>query len=479
MLFNSITFMVFFALVFVTYWGLMAKNLRWRNAFVLVCSYIFYGWWDWRFLSLIFISSLSDYLIGQRMEAAAEGGSRTKQWLVLSLVVNLGILGVFKYFNFFMDSLQYGMHGLGLDGTDWRLDIVLPVGISFYTFQTLSYTIDIYRGQLRASRDPVAFFAFVSFFPQLVAGPIERAKDLLPQFSVKPVFDRAAIRSGFTLALWGLFKKVVIADRLALFVDAAFDEPAGMGRGTAAMALLFFAFQLYLDFSAYSEIAIGIARMLGIRLSTNFKRPYLADSFGQFWSRWHISLSSWFRDYLYIPLGGNRSGATRTWRNIMIVFLLSGLWHGASWNFVLWGSLNGLFLIALDPLVIRPLRRLKTVGRVLQAIAVTLCWTLSLGFFRAQGWDGAVAAYSALGNSGEAFAVLGMSAAEFNLLLGLLGGMMVVEWIHEKWPVLVKRLHTSHFLVRWTVYYSLSMAIVLLGSYGMNVADAQFIYFQF
>jgi D-alanyl-lipoteichoic acid acyltransferase DltB (MBOAT superfamily) len=479
MLFNSITFLVFFALVFVAYWGIVAKHLRWRNAFVLVCSYVFYGWWDWRFLSLIFISSLSDYLIGQRMAAADNEHRKKKLLLVLSMVINLGILGVFKYFNFFMDSLQYGMQGLGLDGTDWRLDIVLPVGISFYTFQTLSYTIDIYRGQLRASRDPIAFFAFVSFFPQLVAGPIERAKDLLPQFSVKPVFDQAAIRSGFLLALWGLFKKVVIADRLALFVDAAFDEPAGMGSGTAAMALLFFAFQLYLDFSAYSEIAIGVARMLGIRLSTNFKRPYLADSFGQFWSRWHISLSSWFRDYLYIPLGGNRGGMTRTWLNILIVFLLSGLWHGASWNFVLWGSLNGLFLIALDPLVIRPLRRLKALGRVLQAVVVTLCWTLSLGFFRAQGWDGAVAAYGALGNSGEAFAVLGMSGAEFNLLIGLLGGMMLIEWIHEKWPVIADRLLKSHALVRWTVYYALSMGIILLGSYGLNIADAQFIYFQF
>ena len=479
MLFNSITFLIFFALVFVAYWGIVARHLRWRNAFVLVCSYVFYGWWDWRFLSLIFISSLSDYLIGQRMAAAGEEGRKKKLLLVLSLVINLGILGVFKYFNFFMDSLQYGMQGLGLDGTDWRLDIVLPVGISFYTFQTLSYTIDIYRGQLRASRDPIAFFAFVSFFPQLVAGPIERAKDLLPQFSVKPVFDQAAIRSGFLLALWGLFKKVVIADRLALFVDAAFDEPAGMGSGTAAAALLFFAFQLYLDFSAYSEIAIGVARMLGVRLSTNFKRPYLADSFGQFWSRWHISLSSWFRDYLYIPLGGNRRGMIRTWLNIMVVFLLSGLWHGASWNFVLWGSLNGLFLIALDPLVIRPLRRLKALGRVLQAVVVTLCWTLSLGFFRAQGWDGAVAAYGALGKSGEAFAVLGMSGAEFNLLVGLLGGMMLIEWIHEKWPVIADRMLTSHALVRWTVYYALSMGIILLGSFGWNIADAQFIYFQF
>ena len=479
MLFNSITFLVFFALVFMAYWGIMAKHLRWRNAFVLACSYMFYGWWDWRFLSLIFISSLSDYMIGQRMEAAGDDGRKKKILLVLSLVVNLGILGVFKYFNFFMDSLQYGMQGLGLDGTDWRLDIVLPVGISFYTFQTLSYTIDIYRGELRASRDPIAFFAFVSFFPQLVAGPIERAKDLLPQFSVNPSLDKTAIRSGFTLALWGLFKKVVIADRLALFVDAAFGEPAGMGSGTAAVALLFFAFQLYLDFSAYSEIAIGVARMLGVRLSTNFKRPYLADSFGQFWSRWHISLSSWFRDYLYIPLGGNRGGTTRTWLNIMIVFLLSGLWHGASWNFVLWGSLNGLFLIALDPLVIRPLRRLKAIGRVLQAIVVTLSWTLSLGFFRAQGWDGAVAAYTALGNNAEAFTVLGMGAAEFNLLLGLLGGMMAVEWVHEKWPVLVERLHTSHFLMRWSVYYALAVSIIFLGSYGLNIADAQFIYFQF
>ncbi|MAI23581.1 MAG: membrane-bound O-acyltransferase family protein [Crocinitomicaceae bacterium] len=479
MLFNSITFLIFFALVFLIYWGLMAKTLRGRNSFVLACSYIFYGWWDWRFLSLIFISSLSDYLIGQRIERAAEGDRTKRIYLALSLAINLGILGLFKYFNFFLDSLQYGFQGLGMDGSNWRLDIVLPVGISFYTFQTLSYTIDIYRGQLRATRDPIAFFAFVAFFPQLVAGPIERAKDLLPQFSLKPAFDKAAIRSGFTLVLWGLFKKVVIADRLALFVNAAFDEPAGLDSSTAAVALLFFAFQLYLDFSAYSEIAIGIARMLGVRLSTNFKRPYLAASFGQFWSRWHISLSSWFRDYLYIPLGGNRRSKWHTWRNVMIVFLLSGLWHGASWNFVIWGLLNGVFLVVLDPLIIQPFRRLGGAGRAVQAILVTLCWTLSLGFFRAQGWDGAIEVYRALAGGNGAFTVLGMGEPEFQLLLWLLGGMMAIEWIQENWPSASERLQSSPVLVRWSIYYGLSMGIILLGSYGLNLADKQFIYFQF
>ncbi|MBO74382.1 MAG: membrane-bound O-acyltransferase family protein [Flavobacteriales bacterium] len=479
MLFNSITFLIFFALVFLIYWGLMAKTLRGRNSFVLACSYIFYGWWDWRFLSLIFISSLSDYLIGQRIERAAEGDRVKRIYLALSLAINLGILGLFKYFNFFLDSLQYGLEGLGMDGSNWRLDIVLPVGISFYTFQTLSYTIDIYRGHLRATRDPIAFFAFVAFFPQLVAGPIERAKDLLPQFSLKPAFNKAAIRSGFTLVLWGLFKKVVIADRLALFVNAAFDEPAGLDSGTAAVALLFFAFQLYLDFSAYSEIAIGIARMLGVRLSTNFKRPYLAASFGQFWSRWHISLSSWFRDYLYIPLGGSRRSKWHTWRNVMIVFLLSGLWHGASWNFVIWGLLNGVFLLVLDPLIIQPFRRLGGAGRAVQAILVTICWTLSLGFFRAQGWDGAIEVYRALAGGNGAFTVLGMSEPEFQLLLWLLGGMMAIEWIQENWPSASERLQSSPALVRWSIYYGLSMGIILLGSYGLNLADKQFIYFQF
>ena len=483
MLFNSITFLVFFALVFATYWGAMAQHVRRRNAFILLVSYVFYGWWDWRFLSLIFVSSLSDYLIGLQLAKASDGdnASAKKGWLALSLLINLGILGTFKYLNFFLDSLQNSLQALGLESgiSGLHLDWVLPVGISFYTFQTLSYTLDIGRGQLKPTRDPIAFFAFVSFFPQLVAGPIEGAKDLLPQFSTTPQFDPAAVRSGFLLALWGLFKKVVIADRLALVVDSTYGMGGEMGSGTAALATLLFAFQLYLDFSAYSEMAIGLARMLGIRLSTNFKRPYLARTFGEFWSRWHISLSTWFRDYLYIPLGGNRRGTARTWLNIMLVFLVSGLWHGASWNFVIWGGLNGAFLLLLDPLVLRPLGRLAYVGRPLQAILVTVCWALSLVFFRAQGWTGAEQIYLSLASSGIDFELMGMSPSEARLLGGLLVGMMGVEILQESRPKAAEWLLSRGTLVRWLVYWALGMGIILGGSYGLNIADSKFIYFQF
>lgn len=482
MLFNSVTFLVFFAFVFVMYWGLLSRRTALRNAFILAVSYVFYGCWDWRFLSLIFLSSASDFLIGLKLSGMSTDArpKARKAWLALSLIINLGILGTFKYLNFFLDSLDTLVQGVGFDGgaDALHLNVVLPVGISFYTFQTLSYTIDIYRGQLKATRDPVAFFAFVSFFPQLVAGPIERARDLLPQFNRAPIFNREEVRSGLLLVLWGLFKKVVIADRLALVVDSTFEASSAIGGGTAAVAILLFAFQLYLDFSAYSEMAIGLARMLGIRLSTNFKRPYLSGSFGDFWGRWHISLSSWFRDYLYIPMGGNRLGTLRTWLNVMLVFLVSGLWHGASWNFVIWGGLNGLFLLILDPWVIRPLGKLKSAGRALQALLVTACWTLSLGFFRAQGWEGAKTMYSALAQ-GTDFEVMGMSISEFQWLKCLLVGMMVIEGLLEWRPKLLEWLFSRGALVRWSVYYALAMGIILAGSYGLNVADSQFIYFQF
>lgn len=345
MVFNSISFLIFFALFFHLYWWINNKGaVKWRNIYLIIASYIFYGWWDWRFLGLIAISSLADYIIGLKIHSATSKRSR-KALLIVSLVINLGILGFFKYFNFFVDSLALLFQSLHIPFHVGTLEIILPVGISFYTFQTMSYTIDIYRGQLKPTKSWTQFFAFVSFFPQLVAGPIERAAHLLPQFYNRKSFSPSRAASGLRLALWGFFKKIVIADNLAPIVEQVFANPnqySGLGILAGAIA---FAFQIYCDFSGYSDIAIGIGRTMGFDLLTNFNKPYFSKSFTEFWQRWHISLSTWFRDYVYIPLGGNRVSKTRNNLNLMITFVVSGLWHGANFTFILWGFLHGAMLI--------------------------------------------------------------------------------------------------------------------------------------
>lgn len=480
MLFNSIAFLVFFALCFLLFWFGMAKNKKVRNIFLLLASYFFYAWWDWRFLGLIILSSIVDFAIGKAI-FETENGSRRKMLLTTSLLLNLGLLAVFKYYNFFIDSLDAVLIPLGTSVASAHLEIVLPVGISFYTFQTLSYSLDIYRRKLEPTHDPVQFFAFVTFFPQLVAGPIERAKDLLPQFDRDElIFDLAMVRSGALLAVWGMFKKIVIADRLALVVDVAFDNPAGIGGASAAWALICFTGQLYLDFSAYSDIAIGISRMLGFKLSTNFKRPYFASSFGDFWNRWHISLSSWFRDYLYIPLGGNRVSKLRMTLNIMTVFLVSGLWHGASWNFVVWGALNGVFIIVLDPLLGKSLGKFGAMGRALTALFVTTCWALSLVFFRAQSFaDAGLVLHQIFTWSPVETAVDSMSGAHHKLTVLLLLLLVCIEGLSERWARALDWILEAPRLLRWGVYLALIWGCVLLGVHGLQVEDKQFIYFQF
>lgn len=478
MFFDSLTFLVFFAVAFSAFWILFSRTKMARNGFLLLTSYVFYGWWDWRFLSLILISSIVDFLLGMSMEKAKNQRAR-KRLLVLSLVVNLGLLGVFKYFNFFIDSLDVLLEVVGTSVAGAHLEVVLPVGISFYTFQTLSYTLDIYRGRMKAVNDPIQFFTFVAFFPQLVAGPIERARDLLPQFGNEhPGFDVSAARSGLLLAMWGLFKKVVIADRLGTVVDATFGASVGLDANYAALGLICFAGQLYLDFSAYSDIARGISRMLGYRLSENFRRPYFAASFSDFWKRWHITLSSWFRDYVYIPLGGNRGTRARVAFNALVVFLVSGLWHGASWNFVIWGGLNGLFLVLIDPLLERSLRGLGTLGRMLTAVVVTACWTLSLSFFRGQTFEQAGHMLRALMTNGS---LVPDELAHFpwKLLAGSVVFLLAVEAVQERWAQSPEFVLNRPRAVRWSVYFTLCMAIVFLGAYGVDVTDQQFIYFQF
>ena len=344
MLFNSFEFLLFFPIVFVLYWILSKQRLIFQNILLLVASYVFYGWWDYRFLALIFLSTLVDYSLGLYIHNSEDQRNR-KIGLWGSMVFNLGLLVFFKYFNFFAESWVEAFNSLGYELDPWTVSVILPVGISFYTFQTMSYSIDIYKGKLEPTKDFIGFAAFVSFFPQLVAGPIERATNLLPQILKKRTFDQEDAINGSRLILWGMFKKVVIADQLALSVNEIFANHHDYSSGTLILGAIYFALQIYCDFSGYSDIAIGTARLFGIKLMKNFDFPYFSRSIGEFWRRWHISLSTWFRDYLYIPLGGSRVDKPKAIRNVFIVFLVSGFWHGANWTFIIWGAIHALLFI--------------------------------------------------------------------------------------------------------------------------------------
>lgn len=342
MLFNSIDFAIFLPVVFILYWSIPNKNIKLQNILIFVASYVFYGWWDWRFLSLILFSTVLDYTVGILL-SKQEDKAKRKILLWISVLVNFGFLGFFKYYNFFVDNFVQAFSFFGYQIPARSLNIILPVGISFYTFQTLSYTIDVYKRKLEPTKDFIQFAAFVSFFPQLVAGPIERAANLMPQFNKIRNFEYSVAVDGAVLIAYGFFKKLVVADRLAVYVNAYFSNQPEMNSLTAILAVIFFSFQIYCDFSGYSDIARGLAKWFGFELMVNFDRPYFAVSFHQFWKKWHISLSSWFKDYLYIPLGGSRRGNLITYRNLLIVFIVSGFWHGARWTFVVWGALHGFY----------------------------------------------------------------------------------------------------------------------------------------
>ena len=344
MLFNSLDFAVFLPIVFILYWFVCGKNLKAQNVLLVVASYVFYGWWDWRFLFLILFSTLVDFAIGLALSKETNNKKRTL-YLSASILVNIGLLGFFKYYNFFIDNFIDAFSFFGMQFEAGRLDVILPVGISFYTFQTLSYTIDIYRKKLEPTNHFIAFMAFVSFFPQLVAGPIERAKNMLPQFLKKRTFQSDQAIIGIKQIIWGLFKKIVIADNCAQYANEIFANYDSMSSATLVLGAVYFAFQVYGDFSGYSDIAIGTARLFNFKLMTNFRYPYFSRNIAEFWRRWHISLSTWFRDYVYISLGGNRGTKLRKVVNIIIVFVISGLWHGASWNFIFWGLLCSIFYL--------------------------------------------------------------------------------------------------------------------------------------
>lgn len=449
-----------------------------QNAFLLAASFLFYGWWDYRFLSLIIFSSTLDYSIGLALGRKKLPSTR-KLLLWASLLVNLGFLGIFKYYDFFVESFAEAFTFFGTPMDPRRLDIILPVGISFYTFQTLSYTIDVYRGKLQPSRDPVAFFAFVSFFPQLVAGPIERATNLLPQFHSKRTFDQEKAIDGLRQVLWGLFKKIVIADNCATYANQIFDDPTQHNSSALVLGAIFFAFQIYGDFSGYSDIAIGTARLFGFDLKRNFAFPYFSRDIAEFWRRWHISLSTWFRDYLYIPLGGSRGSTANKIRNVFIIFVVSGFWHGSNWTFLAWGFINACYFI---PLMLWNSNRNHTdtvaQGRILpnwreggQMLLTFLMTVLAWVFFRAD-------------NIGEAFAYIGniFDPSLFSIptvfpwhLIVSLAILLVVEWVQrEKQHGLELDRKILPTYLRWGIYYSVVIAIALLGT-----GQQEFIYFQF
>ena len=382
MLFNSLTFFCFLPIVFVLYWS-VRTNLRVQNIFLLFASYVFYGWWDVRFLTLIIASTAVDFILGKIMDTASSSVKR-KLLISASMIFNLGLLGVFKYYNFFIENFVVLSDRMGLSTNLVLLKIILPVGISFYTFQTMSYTIDIYRKKLKHTSDFIAFAAFVGYFPQLVAGPIERAAHLLPQLGEIRVFNSTNAANGLRQALWGFFKKVVIADAVAPLVDLAFSNPESYSSLALILGAVLFSIQIYCDFSGYSDIAIGISKLFGIELKQNFRTPYFSRDIGEFWRRWHISLSTWFRDYIYIPLGGSKGSTALKIRNTLAIFLVSGFWHGANWTFIFWGLINAILFL---PLMLSKGNRkhldhatLKDTHKIIWTFTLT---TLAWIFFRA------------------------------------------------------------------------------------------------
>lgn len=478
MLFNSFEFLLFLPLVFAAYWAL-ARHLRLQNLLVVVASYVFYGWWDWRFLVLIAFTSAWSYVVGL-VELRRWDAKPSKTLLTVSLLVNLGILGYFKYCNFFLDQAVAVLNALGFSPNMTGLQVILPVGISFYTFQALSYTIDVYRRQIRPTPDPIAFFAFISFFPQLVAGPIERATNLLPQFLRTRTFVYADAVDGCRQMLWGFFKKCVVADNCAVVANQLLNDPSLTNGLGVWLGVALFTIQIYGDFSGYSDIAIGCSRLFGVRLMRNFAFPYFARDIAEFWRRWHMSLTTWFRDYLYIPLGGSRCARWKQVRNTFAIFLVSGFWHGANWTFILWGAFHALLFL---PLLLggRNRKYLGFVaegralpsGRELGQMALTfllalLGWTL----FRAQSVGEAARWFGAMFNPCS-FAVLQELPRELAVALVGIAVMLALEWFNRRAAHGLVRLPRLS-LLRWAIYY-VFLWVILFYTPGLQT----FIYFQF
>lgn len=481
MQFNSFAFGIFLTVVFLIYWFVLNRNLKLQNLFILAASYFFYAWWDWRFLSLIIFSSFTDYLIGIGLSLHKTQSTR-KLLLFLSIFVNIGLLGIFKYFNFFIDSFVQAFSLNGEITSRFGISLVLPVGISFYTFQTLSYTIDVYRRRISHTKDIIAFFAFVGFFPQLVAGPIERASNLLPQFTENRKFDYQEATDGLRQILWGLFKKVVIADNCALFVNDIFTNYTSFPGTTLFLGGLFFAFQIYGDFSGYSDIAIGTARLFGFSLMRNFAYPYFSRDIAEFWRRWHISLTTWFKDYLYIPLGGSRVTSWLKIRNILLVFIISGLWHGANWTFIVWGILNALYFL---PLLLSQSHRKnldnpakgKWIPSLSEFVRIAITFLLTVFawiVFRAENIHHALNYYMKM------FSSFGLIIPDSSAHVLPYTTFFILILIISEWMQRTKN-HALEFnqsevptIVRWSIYCFLTISIL-----AFRGNQQEFIYFQF
>ncbi len=488
MLFNSFNFLLFLPLVFVLYWFVTNRSLKLQNILLLISSYFFYACWDWRFLFLLIFSTLLDYFTGLKM-SDAKNQHWKKFWFWLSVTVNLGFLGVFKYFNFFASSFASAVSAIGFHVDIWTLNVILPVGISFYTFHGLSYVIDIYNNKIKAEKNFIDYSVFVSFFPLLVAGPIERATHLLPQIQKKRIFDYSKAVDGLRQIIWGLFKKVVIADQCATFVNLIFNNSSDYSGSTHVLGAVLFAFQIYGDFSGYSDIALGTAKLFGIDLLRNFSFPYFSRDIAEFWRRWHISLSSWFRDYLYIPLGGSKGGTWMKVRNTFIIFLVSGFWHGASWNFIIWGFLNALYIM---PSILFNTNRNNldsvSMGKLIPGIRdlFSMILTFSLTtfawiFFRANGVKQAIDYISSI-FSKSLFTVPHLPEIPYMKeyeksppIFILLIIFMILEWIGREQHYAIANLGLKFpRVLRWSIYY-----VIIIMVFFFSGKEQQFIYFQF
>ncbi|MBS1594583.1 MAG: MBOAT family protein [Bacteroidetes bacterium] len=477
MLFNSFEFFIFLPIVFISYWYLLRRSLLLQNMFLLGASYFFYGWWDWRFMFLLILSTMIDYGFGLLIYHSER---HKKFYLILSIINNLGILAFFKYYNFFAENFEHMANGLGCQVHPFILNIALPVGISFYTFHGMSYVFDIYRKIIKPERNFVNYAVFVSFFPLLVAGPIERATHLLPQIIRPRKFNYAQARDGMHLILWGLFKKVVISDQLSNFVNPMFDHYSSYSGSNLVLGTVYFAFQIYCDFSGYSDIAIGTAKLFGFELLTNFKFPYFSRDIAEFWRRWHISLSSWFRDYLYIPLGGSQHGRWLSIRNIFIIFLVSGFWHGANWTFIVWGGIHAAMYL---PIFLGNRHRKHTTeviashsvlpalseipGVVLTFASACFAWI----FFRSPDIQ------SAIGYIQHIFSRSLFTLPDSNRL-GILYVVVIViiDWINRRDERSTIFSKINNPILRWLCYL---LCAVLVMTLILTQYEQKFIYFQF
>lgn len=478
MLFNSLNYAIFLPIVFVLYWFVAKNNYKWQNFLLLISSYFFYACWDWRFLFLLVFSTILDYYTGIKM-AEAKTQKLKKFWFWLSVGINLGFLGVFKYYNFFAESFAESLSALGISVNFYTLKVILPVGISFYTFHGLSYVIDIYNNKIKPEKNFIDYSVFVSFFPLLVAGPIERATHLLPQIQKKRDFNKAKAVDGLRQILWGLFKKVVIADNCAELANAIFNNHEDYNPTALFLGAVAFSLQIYGDFSGYSDIALGTARLFGVELLKNFSFPYFSRNIAEFWRRWHISLSTWFRDYLYIPLGGSKGSLWLKVRNTFIIFLVSGFWHGANWTFIFWGFINALFILPsivfstnrknLD--VVAQDKILPTVKEFLQVlltfILATFCWI----FFRAENLTHAFSYISGFFRN----TFLDKPNITINWVLYFVFPFTIIEWLGRQREYAISHLFLkSPVWVRWFFYYLIAISVLYFAG-----AEQQFIYFQF